>query len=93
MKQVNALTIRNRLGEVLDMLARDGEPVAVSKGRQIRAVLVSPSDFQRRFVDKLAEEARQNLLERIGELRRPRRGERSSLEVLRELRGQTRAPR
>ena len=87
MKHINALTIRNKLGEVLDELARDGEPIGVSKGRQLRAVLVSPLDFQRRFLDKQAEEARKEMLDRIAGLSAARKGSRTSLDVLRELRG------
>ena len=87
MKTVNALVIRNRLGEVLDELARTGEPVLVSKGREPRAVLVTVEDFRRRFVDKLAQEERLRLLEAIGAQGEERVGTHSSLEVLRSLRG------
>lgn len=62
---VNALKIRNNLGEVLDLLESSGQPILVSKGRKIRAVLISPEDFEARFVDKLAEDARERLVERI----------------------------
>ena len=87
MKTVNALTLRNRLGQVLDDLERDGEPILVSRARQVRAVLVSPEDFRLRFVDKQAEEERSRLLQRIRSLRAEPLERRSSLDVLRELRG------
>ncbi len=87
MKTVNALVIRNRLGEVLDELARTGEPVLVSKGREARAVLVTVEDFRRRFVDKLAEEERRHLIESIRAQSEERIGTSSSMEVLRSLRG------
>jgi len=87
MRRVNALTVRNRLGEVLDALERDGEPVLVSKGRQVRAVLVSPRDFEVRFLDRLAEDARRQAIERIAGLSAKRIGDMDSLAVLRELRG------
>ncbi|OPX37882.1 MAG: hypothetical protein B1H11_05300 [Desulfobacteraceae bacterium 4484_190.1] len=48
MKTVNALKIRNNLGEVLDMLARTSEPVFVSKGREIKAVLIYPGTIQKK---------------------------------------------
>lgn len=48
MKTVNALKIRNNLGEVLDMLARTSEPVFVSKGREIKAVLITPEQFKKK---------------------------------------------
>ena len=87
MKTVNALTVRNKLGEVLETLARTGEPILVSKGRQVRAVLITPDDFQRRFVDVQAAEAREKLLQSVRKVRSAKTEERSSLEVLRELRG------
>ena len=87
MKTVNALTVRNKLGEVLETLARTGEQILVSKGRQVRAVLITPDDFQRRFVDVQAAEAREKLLQSVRKARSAKTEERSSLEVLRELRG------
>jgi PHD/YefM family antitoxin component YafN of YafNO toxin-antitoxin module len=84
---VNALQIRNHLGEVLDRLDRTREPVLVSKGRSVRAVLITPEDFQRRFLDRQVEERRRELLDRIKGMRRPATTTRSTLEVLRELRG------
>lgn len=87
MKTVNALQIRNNLGRVLQELEETKEPVLVSKGRKVRAVLITPEDFQRRFVDRQAEEERQRWLKTLHELRAPRIGARSSLDTLRELRG------
>jgi PHD/YefM family antitoxin component YafN of YafNO toxin-antitoxin module len=51
MKKVNALKIRNNLGEILDTLTKTKEPVMVSKGREIRAVLITPEQFKKRFLD------------------------------------------
>jgi hypothetical protein len=59
----------------------------VSKGREIRAALVPIEEFKTRFVDKLAEEERQQRKEQIAGLRRERIGKSESLEVLRTLRG------
>jgi PHD/YefM family antitoxin component YafN of YafNO toxin-antitoxin module len=87
MKTVNALTLRNNLGKVLDGLKRSGEPILVSKGKTVRAVLITPEDFQRRFVDRQSEEQRQKLLATIEKLRSPNVSGRDSLEILRELRG------
>jgi PHD/YefM family antitoxin component YafN of YafNO toxin-antitoxin module len=87
MKTVNALTIRNELGKVLDALERSGEPVLVSKGRKVRAVLITPSDFKTRFLDRQAEEARAQLVASIAKLRADALEERDSVDVLRELRG------
>ncbi len=87
MKTVNALKIRNNLGEVLDLLERTGEPVLVSKGRKVRAVLITPEQFERRFLDYQAEERKQQLLETIKSLSAPNKDSKSSLEILRTLRG------
>jgi prevent-host-death family protein len=87
MDTVNALEVRNRLGEVLDRLEKTGEPVLVSKGRRVRAVLITPEDFQRRFLDRQVEERRTQLLDQIRAMRRPSMSPRSSLDLLRELRG------
>jgi len=45
MRRVNALTVRNKLGEVLDMLDAEHEPIMISKGKKLRAVLISYEDF------------------------------------------------
>jgi PHD/YefM family antitoxin component YafN of YafNO toxin-antitoxin module len=87
MKTVNALSVRNKLGEILDTLTETGEPILVSKGRQIRAVLITPDDFQRRFIDVQAAEAKERLLESIRNARGEKTVQKGSLEVLRELRG------
>jgi PHD/YefM family antitoxin component YafN of YafNO toxin-antitoxin module len=87
MKNVNALTVRNRLGEILDGLDETGEPVLISKGRKVRAVLITPEQFERRFLDYQTEEKKQKLLEMIESLKDRRIGEKGSVDVLRKLRG------
>lgn len=87
MKTVNALKIRNHLGEVLEELNRTGKPILVSKGRKIQAVLITPEQFKRRFLDYQAEQEKRRLLETIKKLRTKRLGTKNSVEVLRELRG------
>lgn len=87
MDTVNALQVRNHLGEILERLEKTGEPIQISKGRRIRAVLVSPEDFQRRFLDRQAEERRQALVTKIRASRAPSHSESRSTEILRELRG------
>lgn len=87
MKTVNALKIRNHLGEVLEELNKTGKPILVSKGRKIRAVLITPEQFQRRFLDYQAEDKKKRLLETIKGLKAKSRGTKDSVEVLRELRG------
>lgn len=87
MKTVNALKIRNHLGEVLDELNKTKKPILVSKGRKIRAVLITPEQFKTRFLDYQAEEEKKLLLENIKGLKVRRLGEKNSTEVLRDLRG------
>jgi len=87
MEEVNALKIRNHLGEVLDQLTKTGEPILVSKGREIRAVLVTPEQFQRRFLDWQAEHERKVFLDRLKTLRASKKGTVGSLSTLRQLRG------
>ncbi|MBW2039913.1 MAG: type II toxin-antitoxin system Phd/YefM family antitoxin [Deltaproteobacteria bacterium] len=87
MRTVNALKIRNNLGEVLDMLTETGEPIMVSKGRQIKAVLITPEQFKRRFLDYQAEERKRHLLKSIEGLKANNVETKESVEVLRELRG------
>jgi PHD/YefM family antitoxin component YafN of YafNO toxin-antitoxin module len=87
MREVNALKIRNHFGEVLDMLQADGEPIIINKGRKIAAVLITPEQYQRRFIDHQTEEQKRKLLERLVGMKDNRIGSRSSLSILRELRG------
>jgi PHD/YefM family antitoxin component YafN of YafNO toxin-antitoxin module len=87
MKEVNALALRTKFGEILDLLEKTGEPVLINKRHKLRAVLVTPEQFERRFVDWQAEEKRKELLSSIKKLRKQRTGAESSLDVLRRLRG------
>jgi PHD/YefM family antitoxin component YafN of YafNO toxin-antitoxin module len=87
MKEVTALTLRNRLGEILDQLKKTGEPVVVSKGRKARAVMITPEQFEQRFLVYQAEEKKRELLAKIKASRSARIGRKTSVEVLRELRG------
>lgn len=87
MKTVNALKIRNHLGEVLEELNKTGKPILVSKGRKIQAVLITPEQFKKRFLDYQAEEEKNRLLEVIKGSKAKRQGTKDSLEILRELRG------
>ncbi len=90
METVNALKIRNQLGEVLDRLEKTGAPILISKGRKVRAVLVTLEDFQRRFVDVKAREEKRRFLEKIKSHRKPRTQNRDSISLLRQLRGGSR---
>lgn len=87
MEQVNALKLRNHLGEILDRLRDKGEPILVSKGRKIRAVLVTPDQFEKRFLDWQAEEQQKCFLDHVAQLKKKKRSRLDSLTVLRRLRG------
>ena len=87
MEEVNALKVRNNLGEILDRLQRKGEPIFISKGRKIRAVLVTPEQFERRFLDWQVKEEKMRFLNDVKGLKRGRKGTLNSLTVLRQLRG------
>jgi len=87
MEEVNALKIRNNLGEILDRLNEKGEPILISKGRKIRAVLVTPEQFKKRFLDWQAQEEKKRLLDSIKSLRKGRKENLNSMTVLRQLRG------
>jgi PHD/YefM family antitoxin component YafN of YafNO toxin-antitoxin module len=87
MEEVNALKVRNNLGEILDRLSETGEPVFISKGRKIRAVLVTPEQFEKRFLDWQARSEKEKFLNNFKKLREGKKGNQSSLTVLRELRG------
>ena len=87
MEQVNALKLRNHLGEILDRLRDKGEPILVSKGRKIRAVLVTPDQFEKRFLDWQAEEQQKRFLDNVARLKKKKKSRLDSLTVLRQLRG------
>jgi PHD/YefM family antitoxin component YafN of YafNO toxin-antitoxin module len=87
MEEVNALKLRNNLGEILDRLRDKGEPILVSKGRKLRAVLVTPEQFERRFLDWQAAEQRQRFLKNVAQLKKNTISRMDSLTVLRQLRG------
>jgi antitoxin (DNA-binding transcriptional repressor) of toxin-antitoxin stability system len=87
MEQVNALKLRNHLGEILDRLRDKGEPILISKGRKIRAVLVTPEQFEKRFLDWQAEEQQKRFLKNVAQLKKRSKSRLDSLTVLRQLRG------
>lgn len=87
MEEVNALALRTKFGEILDLLEEKGEPILIKKRHKLRAVLVTPEQFERRFLDWQAEEKQKELLSHIKKLRKQRTGAEKSLDVLRKLRG------
>lgn len=64
MKSINALTLRQALGRILDEMDRNG-PVLIEKGRRPRAVLISIKDWRERFMDLEASDERRSLMREI----------------------------
>jgi prevent-host-death family protein len=86
MQRTNALEMRQNLGAVLTKLQKTGEPVLVEKGRLPVAVLISLSDYRKRFVDMEADSLRRQIVEEIkaSQIRLPK--DASSLDMIRDLR-------
>jgi prevent-host-death family protein len=88
MKKTNALEMRRTLGKVLKELASGGDPVLVERNREPAAVLISLKDYRERFVDRIAAEEREKLIEEIlGTRNRAKRSRRSVVDHVREIRG------
>ena len=87
MKRINALQLRQSLAKVMATLERNGEPILVERGRKPVGVLISLRDYEERFVEKTAAEARRRLLAEMDALVRPSLDKTSSVEILRGLRG------
>jgi len=88
MRTINALTVRNKFGQVLEMLDSDQEPIVISKGKKPRAVLISYQDYLLRYIDKQAEAEKAAFLKQAAEWRE-QAGEQPAdpIETLRTLRG------
>ena len=87
METVNALKLRNNLGAVLDQLTETGEPILVSKDRKIRAVLITPEQYEKRFLDWQAKKEQTKFLKLIKQLKGKKIGDMDSVTVLRQIRG------
>lgn len=87
MKKVNALELRQSLGKVVEAIQRTGEPILLEKRRRPVAVLISLRDFEERFVEKAAAEARERVLQDMDRLATTSVDRTPAVEVLRELRG------
>lgn len=86
MKKTNALQMRQSLGKVLKRLKATGEPILVEQDRKPAAVLISLEDFQKRFVDRVADRNRKELVERIKRARIKLPTGKTSLDLIREIR-------
>ena len=86
MKTTNALKLRQSLGDLLDSLEQDGEPILVERHQKPTAVLISLRDYQRRFVDRIADEKRKEIIHRITNSNLQLPAGINSLEILHEAR-------
>jgi prevent-host-death family protein len=86
MLKVNALKLRQNLGEILKMLESTGEPILLERGRQPVGVIISLDDFQKRFVDLEADRRREELVARIKAAQLDLPPGKSSLDLIREIR-------
>lgn len=87
MIKVNAITLRSKLGEVLEILDRDRQPVLIEKRHKIRAVLISYEDFKHRFIDKQAEDEKKFFLDQVKLNRVPSLVREDPTDTLRRIRG------
>ena len=88
MNTVNALKIRQNLGQVLDLLDAEG-PILIEKNRTPRAVLISIEDYKRKFEREELVRRRKEARKRIDAIRNsaePWEGGKTSQEIIRELR-------
>lgn len=65
MEKTNALKLRQSLGSVLRQLNKTKKPILVEKNSKPAAVLITLEDYQKRFVDREADDKRKELVLRI----------------------------
>lgn len=86
MVTTNALKLRQSLGKVLKILKSTGEPILIEKDRKPTAVLITIDDYQKRFVDYAADKKREELVAQIQNAGIALPKNKSSLDLIRELR-------
>lgn len=86
MLKANALQLRQSLGAILKKLQSGKQPILIERNSKPAAVLITLEDYQKRFVDREADEKRKNLVRRIKELRTSPPEGFQSVDLIRELR-------
>lgn len=86
MKKINALQLRQSLNKVILMLQKTHEPVLLEKGKKPAAVIISIDDFQKRFVEKAADEKRREIQKQIASMSTTSKLKLSSEDILRQIR-------
>lgn len=84
MQRVNALKLRQQLGSVLKSVQETGRPVMIERNSKPAAVLISLEDYQKRFVDREADDRRRELVEAILKTRLRLPPGKSTLDLLHE---------
>ena len=84
MKSINALKLRQQLGSVLKSLQASGQPILVERNSKPAAVLISLEDYQKRFVDREADQRRKDLVDAILKTRLRSPAGKSTLDLLHE---------
>jgi len=88
METVNALQLRQSLGRILKRLEKTGGPILLEKDRKPAAVIISLEDYRKRFVDVEADRLRTEMVERIRNAGLETPAGVSTLDLLREVRGE-----
>jgi PHD/YefM family antitoxin component YafN of YafNO toxin-antitoxin module len=86
MKKINTRGLRQSLTKVLSALQKSGEPILLERGKKPIGVIITLRDFEERFVEKAAAEARDRILEQINKMAIPSENPESVVKILRELR-------
>ena len=86
MFKTNALQLRQSLGSILKKLQSTKQPILIERNSKPAAVLITLEDYQKRFVDREADEMRRQLVRRIRELRTTLPEKTKSIDLIRELR-------
>lgn len=86
MKSVTTLELRQSLSKVANLLEQDGEPLLLKRGKRPIAVIISLRDYEERFVEKAACDARRSLLADIDALARSSEDPTPAADLLHETR-------
>ena len=86
MKKTNALELRQNMGKIVKELQATGEPILIEKGREPVAVMITLEDYQKRFVDRVADEKRKEIVRRIEAAKIKLPKGKTSLGLIRDLR-------
>ena len=84
MKSVNALKLRQQLGSIIRSLQETGKPILIERNSKPAAVLISLEDYQKRFVDREADEKRKEMVAVLLRTRLRLPAGKTSLDLVRE---------